>query len=298
MFLGSCRAQGPQHLYEEKGWEHWEITLVSVFFRFMKTPDEIMSGRTDRLEHLESQALDEQIYQEDECWRELVHHLCGFMWETSAWMAGTVWEGKQPHRSSSGGLRLAWRPCRTWSTLTKQTNRQKWCWQKSKWEKAWTYALLHCSYQVSLKFFLSFWFVLSFCFLFLWWFFFCCCCCLFFVFFPPNKHVVWLPFSHIGQNVRLCFFSFGRLSFGNTVFLLSLQVSWDNTTWHNRDTEGICSRVPVCLDQFLCAVSGKCTEATKRIYHTYLSSKEESTFTCRLGEHPNIAWVHESSSGY
>ncbi|EQB78994.1 transcription factor ETV6 [Camelus ferus] len=35
--------------------------------RFMKTPDEIMSGRTDRLEHLESQELDEQIYQEDEC---------------------------------------------------------------------------------------------------------------------------------------------------------------------------------------------------------------------------------------
>lgn len=33
----------------------------------MKTPDEIMSGRTDRLEHLESQELDEQIYQEDEC---------------------------------------------------------------------------------------------------------------------------------------------------------------------------------------------------------------------------------------
>ncbi|OXB65569.1 hypothetical protein ASZ78_016633 [Callipepla squamata] len=38
-----------------------------LLFRFMKTPDEIMSGRTDRLEHLESQALDEQIYQEDEC---------------------------------------------------------------------------------------------------------------------------------------------------------------------------------------------------------------------------------------
>lgn len=41
-----------------------------LLFRFMKTPDEIMSGRTDRLEHLETQALDEpvsQIYQEDEC---------------------------------------------------------------------------------------------------------------------------------------------------------------------------------------------------------------------------------------
>ncbi|KAF2979770.1 hypothetical protein EK904_012794 [Melospiza melodia maxima] len=38
-----------------------------LLFRFMKTPDEIMSSRTDRLEHLESQELDEQIYQEDEC---------------------------------------------------------------------------------------------------------------------------------------------------------------------------------------------------------------------------------------
>ncbi|XP_031239485.1 transcription factor ETV6 [Mastomys coucha] len=38
-----------------------------LLFRFMKTPDEIMSGRTDRLEHLESQELDEQTYQEDEC---------------------------------------------------------------------------------------------------------------------------------------------------------------------------------------------------------------------------------------
>lgn len=33
----------------------------------MKTPEEIMSGRTDRLEHLESQELDETMYQEDEC---------------------------------------------------------------------------------------------------------------------------------------------------------------------------------------------------------------------------------------
>ncbi|KAG8438724.1 hypothetical protein GDO86_005062 [Hymenochirus boettgeri] len=38
-----------------------------LLFRFMKTPEEIMSGRTDRLEHLESQELDEQMYQEDEC---------------------------------------------------------------------------------------------------------------------------------------------------------------------------------------------------------------------------------------
>ncbi|XP_064417720.1 transcription factor ETV6 isoform X6 [Latimeria chalumnae] len=38
-----------------------------LLFRFMKTPDEIMSGRPDRLEHLESQELDEQMYQEDEC---------------------------------------------------------------------------------------------------------------------------------------------------------------------------------------------------------------------------------------
>uniref|UniRef100_A0A8D0BPG7 Transcription factor ETV6 n=1 Tax=Salvator merianae TaxID=96440 RepID=A0A8D0BPG7_SALMN len=38
-----------------------------LLFRFMKTPDEIMSGRTDRLEQFESQELDEQMYQEDEC---------------------------------------------------------------------------------------------------------------------------------------------------------------------------------------------------------------------------------------
>ncbi|KAM9313374.1 transcription factor ETV6-like [Gastrophryne carolinensis] len=38
-----------------------------LLFRFMKTPDEIMSGRTDRLEHLESQELDESMFQEDEC---------------------------------------------------------------------------------------------------------------------------------------------------------------------------------------------------------------------------------------
>ncbi|XP_068133451.1 transcription factor ETV6-like isoform X2 [Hyperolius riggenbachi] len=38
-----------------------------LLFRFMKTPEEIMSGRTDRLEHLESQELDESMYQEDEC---------------------------------------------------------------------------------------------------------------------------------------------------------------------------------------------------------------------------------------
>ncbi|XP_040293121.1 transcription factor ETV6 isoform X2 [Bufo bufo] len=38
-----------------------------LLFRFMKTPDEIMSGRTDRLEHLESQELDETMYQEDDC---------------------------------------------------------------------------------------------------------------------------------------------------------------------------------------------------------------------------------------
>lgn len=66
---------------------------------------------------------------------------------------GTAWEGKQQRRSRTWGRRFAWRPRRTWSTLTKQTNRQKWCWQESKGEKAWTYALLHCSYKVSLEFF-------------------------------------------------------------------------------------------------------------------------------------------------
>lgn len=37
-----------------------------LLFRFMKTPDEIMSGQTDRLEHLESDT-DEQIYVKEEC---------------------------------------------------------------------------------------------------------------------------------------------------------------------------------------------------------------------------------------
>lgn len=57
--------------------------------------------------------------------------------------------------------------------------------------------------------------------------------------------------------------------------------------------EGICSRVPICLDQFTCAATGKCVEATKRIYHTYLSNEEESPFMCRLGYRPSIAWAHE-----
>lgn len=34
--------------------------------RFMKTPDEIMNGQTDRLEHMESDT-DEQIYIKEEC---------------------------------------------------------------------------------------------------------------------------------------------------------------------------------------------------------------------------------------
>lgn len=37
-----------------------------LLFRFMKTPDEIMSGQTDRLEHLESDT-DDQIYVKEEC---------------------------------------------------------------------------------------------------------------------------------------------------------------------------------------------------------------------------------------
>ncbi|NP_001133434.1 transcription factor ETV6 [Salmo salar] len=37
-----------------------------LLFRFMKTPDEIMSGQTDRLEHIESDT-DDQIYIKEEC---------------------------------------------------------------------------------------------------------------------------------------------------------------------------------------------------------------------------------------
>ncbi|CAN9508316.1 unnamed protein product [Ophioblennius macclurei] len=38
-----------------------------LLFRFMKTPDEIMNGQTDRLEHLEADDTDEQIYIKEEC---------------------------------------------------------------------------------------------------------------------------------------------------------------------------------------------------------------------------------------
>lgn len=37
-----------------------------LLFRFMKTPDEIMNGQTERLEHLESDT-DEQVYIKEEC---------------------------------------------------------------------------------------------------------------------------------------------------------------------------------------------------------------------------------------
>lgn len=48
--------------------EHGESWLKASFpaFRFMKTPDEIMNGQTDRLEHMESDT-DEQIYIKEEC---------------------------------------------------------------------------------------------------------------------------------------------------------------------------------------------------------------------------------------
>lgn len=40
--------------------------LLVTLTRFMKTPDEIMNGQTDRLEHMESDT-DEQIYIKEEC---------------------------------------------------------------------------------------------------------------------------------------------------------------------------------------------------------------------------------------
>lgn len=66
LILGALELRGLNNLVKIKA-ETLRNALVSLFCRFMKTPDEIMSGRTDRLEHLESQELDEQIYQEDEC---------------------------------------------------------------------------------------------------------------------------------------------------------------------------------------------------------------------------------------
>lgn len=53
------------------------LNLPRLCHRFMKTPDEIMNGQTDRLEHLESDT-DEQIYIKEECWGTLgkrVHKL-------------------------------------------------------------------------------------------------------------------------------------------------------------------------------------------------------------------------------
>ncbi|XP_038636248.1 transcription factor ETV6-like [Scyliorhinus canicula] len=38
-----------------------------LLFRFMKTPDEIVNSRADRLEHLECQEMEEPLYQDEEC---------------------------------------------------------------------------------------------------------------------------------------------------------------------------------------------------------------------------------------
>ncbi|XP_067856081.1 transcription factor ETV6-like isoform X2 [Heptranchias perlo] len=38
-----------------------------LLFRFMKTPDEILNSRSDRLEHLECQEMEEPLYQDEEC---------------------------------------------------------------------------------------------------------------------------------------------------------------------------------------------------------------------------------------
>lgn len=43
-----------------------QTCFLVTLTRFMKTPDEIMNGQTDRLEHLESDT-DEQIYIKEEC---------------------------------------------------------------------------------------------------------------------------------------------------------------------------------------------------------------------------------------
>ncbi|GCC19053.1 hypothetical protein chiPu_0020958 [Chiloscyllium punctatum] len=38
-----------------------------LLFRFMKTPDEIVNSRSDRLEHFECQEMEEPLYQDEEC---------------------------------------------------------------------------------------------------------------------------------------------------------------------------------------------------------------------------------------
>lgn len=64
-------------LFESNETGFWIICWTRLCHRFMKTPDEIMNGQTDRLEHLESDT-DEQIYIKEECWGTLgkrVHKL-------------------------------------------------------------------------------------------------------------------------------------------------------------------------------------------------------------------------------
>lgn len=45
---------------------NYKTCFLVTLTRFMKTPDEIMNGQTDRLEHMESDT-DEQIYIKEEC---------------------------------------------------------------------------------------------------------------------------------------------------------------------------------------------------------------------------------------
>lgn len=49
---------------------NYKTCFLVTLTRFMKTPDEIMNGQTDRLEHMESDT-DEQIYIKEECWGTL-----------------------------------------------------------------------------------------------------------------------------------------------------------------------------------------------------------------------------------
>lgn len=67
--------------------------------RFMKTPDEIMNGQTDRLEHMESDT-DEQIYIKEECWGALGKRVYELI-TTSATTTSTASNAfqKQPEQS-------------------------------------------------------------------------------------------------------------------------------------------------------------------------------------------------------
>lgn len=119
------------------------------------------------------------------------------------WIPGTGWTNI-PRRWVLGGeartqeqyLRLPL-SLKTTQDL-KHLNRQKWCWQESKGEKASLDLCTTSLFLQSLPWVFSFFLV-------------CFSFGVFLSFFFPNKHAVWLSLSYIGQDIRLRSFFFGFL---------------------------------------------------------------------------------------